>query len=67
MTGGGGDGWWVEVVGVKGQPQMALCHVVTGGVKLAVLSSKSDSTFVDNRVQGTHFAILFLCPICSHS
>ena len=45
----------------------APCQVGTGPVKLAGLSSKSDSTFVDDRVQGTLLASVFLCPVCSTS
>ena len=45
----------------------APCQVVERGVKLASLSSKSDSTFVDDRVQGTLLASVFLCPVCIHS
>ena len=32
-------------------------------MELASLSSKSDSTFVDDRVQGTLLASVFLCPV----
>ena len=45
----------------------APCQVGTGLVKLAGLSSKSDSTFVDDRVQGTLLASVFLYPVCSIS
>ena len=45
----------------------APCQVVGGGPKMAPLSSKSDSTFVDDRVQGTLLASVFLCPVCTNS
>ena len=47
--------------------ERAPCQVVGGGVKLAPLSSKSDSTFVDDRVLGYTFGCVFLCPVCTHS
>ena len=47
----------------KGAP----CQVGTRLVELVSLSSKSDSTFVDDRVQGTLLASVFLCPVCSTS
>ena len=45
----------------------APCQVGTRLVKLAGLSSKSDSTFVNDRVQGTLLASVFLYPVCSIS
>ena len=42
-------------------------RLVQGLWELASLSSKSDSTFVDDRVQGTLLASVFLCPVCSTS
>ena len=45
----------------------APCQVVVSVVKLASLSSKSDSTFGDDRVQGTLLASVFWCPVCNHS
>ena len=47
--------------------ERAPCQVGTRLVELASLSSKSDLTFIDDRVQGTLLASVFLCPVCSTS
>ena len=58
--------------GCLGKPVQSLVYlgrstvqVITRTVKLAVLSSQSDSTFVDDRVQGALLVCAFLCPVCS--
>ena len=52
--------------GCLGKPVQSLVYLGRT-VKLAVLSSQSDSTFVDDRVQGALLVCAFLCPVCSDS
>ena len=47
--------------------EVAPYRIVSSGVNLEPLSSKCDSTFVDDRVQGKLLASILLCPVYNRS